>query len=51
MKSYRKELTLQLPKRKAFIRISSDIRDSVRESGLLGAGVAQPYADQPIPVY
>jgi len=51
MKSYRKELTLQLPKRKAFVKISSNISGCVRESALLGAGVAQPYADQPIPIY
>jgi secondary thiamine-phosphate synthase enzyme len=35
MKSYRKELTLQLPERMAFVNITDDVRTCVRESGIV----------------
>jgi len=35
MKSYRKELTLQLPERMAFVNITDDVRARVRESGIV----------------
>ena len=34
MKSYRKELTLQLPERMAFVNITDDVHACVRESGI-----------------
>ena len=35
MKSYRKELTLQLPERMAFVNITDDVRACVRKSGIV----------------
>ena len=35
MKSYRKELTLQLPERMAFVNITDDVRAYVRKTGIV----------------
>lgn len=34
MKSYRKILTVEIPKRRAFINITSDVENSLKESGI-----------------
>lgn len=34
MKSYKKELTLEVPTRRAFVNITSEVETCVRESGV-----------------